>query len=113
MTGRIAIALVAGVVCSQPGIIIGQTTPAAASDTIRAFGIDPPLPLGTQPSTQGTGLFDGFLGRNVASSISGGPLTLVLGVPDVNGVAPLSLQSDVTIAINYVNNGCVCVKLLA
>jgi hypothetical protein len=107
----------------HPGIAIGQTTPGAAGDTVRVFNIDPPVPVGAKPPDQGigSGLFEGFLGQNVAASISGGPLTLVLGAPDSNGVAQLSLQNDVTIAIHYVekgvenvvDNGCVCVKLLA
>ncbi len=115
MTGRFAVALVAGLVCFRPVITIGQTAPAADGDTVRVFRIDPPLPLGAPPSAQGvgSGLFDGFLGGNVAGSISGGPLTLVLGPQDDSGVAQLSLQSDVTLAIDYLNNGCTCLRLLA
>jgi hypothetical protein len=46
-------------------------------------------------------------------SFTTGPLRIVAGAVDANGVAPLSLQEDVVFGLRVVDNSVVCVKVLA
>ena len=90
-------------------------TPAAGTE--RVFTIEPGtllLPPGNPPDGTRTGLFTGGLsGANAAMSFSPGPLTLVLGAPDSNGVAQLRLKADVDISVDVVDSTCLCLRLLA
>ncbi len=79
----------------------------------RVFLIQPGVLLADASAT-GTGLFTtGLAGSNAANSFSSGPLILSGGVPDGNGVAPLSLAEDATIDIAILDGSRVCLKLLA
>ncbi|MBX3027441.1 hypothetical protein KF840_21290 [bacterium] len=81
--------------------------------TERTFTIEPGELL-ADPSMTGTGLFTtGLGGPNAAMSFSPGPLTLVLGAQDANGVASLALKSDVVLTIEIVDGSHLCFKLLA
>ena len=42
-----------------------------------------------------------------------GPLTLVMGTPDANGVASLALKEDVNLSIAILDSTCLCLKLLS
>lgn len=48
-----------------------------------------------------------------APSFTTGPLKIVGGAKDANGVAPLSLQEDVVFGLKVVDTSVVCVKLIA
>jgi len=79
----------------------------------RIFTIEPGELLGSPDSTR-SGLFtSGLSGANAADDIAPGPLTLVLGEPDAQGVAPLRLKEDVEIRINIVDGSYLCFNLKA
>jgi len=79
----------------------------------RVFTIEPGAAFAS-PSGTRSGLFSSILsGGNAASSFSSGPLTLVGGLPDVDGVASLTLQDDVTLTLSIADGSYVCVKYLA
>jgi len=79
----------------------------------RTFFIDPGSETGTTTESR-SGLFTtGLGGSNAASKIPPGPLTLVMGTADANGVAPLRLATDVTLPIKILDNTCMCVRLFA
>ncbi len=79
----------------------------------RLFTIEPGVLLADSSGT-GTGLFtSGLSGANAASRFGPGPLILIGGMPDGNGVAPLSLGQDATIDVSIIDGSRVCVKLLA
>lgn len=93
--------------------------PAGCVGTERVFTVEPgvfgvpPGPV-TNDETTRTGLFTtGIGGINAALSFSPGPLTLVMGTPDANGVACLALKEDVTISITIVDSSCLCMKFMA
>ena len=80
----------------------------------RVFTIEPPGAEFVGTTATRTGLFASFVnGENVATSFSSGPLVLVGGTPDASGVAPLSLEDDVTITVSVADGSYACVKLLA
>jgi hypothetical protein len=78
-------------------------------------------PLGTRTFTIApvsaslrTGLFStALLGNNVATTITDGPITIVGGAPDANGIAPLSLAEDATFNVRVLDGSGVCFKMLA
>ncbi len=79
----------------------------------RAFLIEPGSAQAAPDETR-TGFFTTVTGGdNVAMSVSPGPLTLVLGAPDAAGVAPLRLKEDVTLAVSFIDDTCLCLRLLA
>jgi hypothetical protein len=79
----------------------------------RVFVVEPGTALAA-PDEPGTGFFTTVTGGdNVAMSISGGPLTLVLGAPGAGGIAPLRLKEDVTLAVAFIDDTCLCLHLLA
>jgi hypothetical protein len=81
--------------------------------TERTFTIEPGMLL-ADPSGTGTGLFTtGLSGANAANSFSSGPLTLVMGTPDANGVASLSLKENVTLTIDIIDGSHLCFELQA
>jgi hypothetical protein len=84
------------------------------SGNTRVFFIDPGLGQLSNPTASASGLFTtGLTGANVADRISSGPLTLVMGTPDISGMASLSLQDEVTISVDVTaDKSCVCLKLL-
>ena len=88
-------------------------TPTTAS-VVRVFTIDPGKGDFATPEQTGTGLFSsGLTGGNAAAHVSSGPITLLMGAQDANGVAPLSLQSSVTLSIDVdLNGSCLCLQLL-
>jgi hypothetical protein len=78
----------------------------------RTFTLEPGMLL-ADPSSTGSGLFTtGLSGANAANSFSAGPLTLVLGAQDANGVAALTLKEDVVLTIEIVDGSHLCFKLL-
>jgi len=84
--------------CPQPGGALGT----------RSFTIAP------VSAALRTALFSsGLNGQNVASVIAGGPLQLVGGTPDANGVAPLSLGADAEFTVKIIDTSIVCFRLLA
>jgi hypothetical protein len=95
---------------------VPTATPTTNAGTVRVFTVGHLVgPLMT-PDNPGSGLFNGSQlgGGNVADVMSPGPLTLVMGPQDANGVAPLTLKSDVTFSIDIsLNNSCACIKFLA
>jgi hypothetical protein len=77
------------------------------------YTIDPGVP-GMGPDASGTGIFVGIIGNtNAAVAFSPGPLTLVMGTPDSNGIASLTLKDDVTISVDIIDGSCLCLKLEA
>lgn len=79
----------------------------------RVFTIEPGTPFASPFATR-TGLFNSLAGGvNVATSFSSGPLTLVGGLPDASGVAPLSLKEDVTLLATLTDGSYACFKLFA
>jgi hypothetical protein len=81
--------------------------------TERTFTIEPGVLLG-DPSTTGSGLFTtGLSGSNAANSFPPGPLTLVLGPQDANGVGSLKLKEDAVLTIEVVDGSHLCFKMLA
>lgn len=79
----------------------------------RTFEIDPGTSFSDAGST-GTGLFTtGLSGSNAALAFSSGPLTLVLGPQDANGVGSLRLKEDVTLTIDIIDGSKLCFKMLA
>ena len=91
-------------------------TPTTPSATIRVFTIDTLVAILATDDIAGSGVFnDNLLGHaNVAMTMSSGPLTLALGPQDANGVAPLSLQKDVSISADVpANASCICFKFMA
>ena len=101
---------------ATPTATSATATPApTGAGLTRVFNIDPGLGQSSSPTQSASGLFStGLTGANVADRISSGPLTLVMGAPDVSGIAPLSLQDDVTISVDVTaDKTCLCLKLLA
>ena len=85
--------------------------------TERVFSLDPSVLL-ADPSGTGSGLFTtGLSGANAANGpddgFSAGPLTLVLGTADANGVASLRLKEDVYVRIGIIDGSYLCFHLLA
>jgi hypothetical protein len=83
----------------------------------RTFTLEPGVLLG-DPSGTGSGLFTtGLSGANASNGpddgFSPGPLTLVLGTQDANGVASLKLKEDVILHIGIVDGSYLCFKMLA
>jgi hypothetical protein len=79
----------------------------------RTFTIEPGVLL-ADPSATGSGLFTtGLSGSNAANSFPPGPMTLVLGPQDANGVGSLKLKEDVVLTIEIVDGSHLCFKLLA
>jgi hypothetical protein len=69
---------------------------------------------GVGPDVSGSGIFVGIIGNtNAAVSFSQGPLTLVMGTPDANGISSLTIKDDVTISVDIIDGSCLCLKLLA
>lgn len=87
---------------------------ATSASVVRVFNIDPGLGQSSSATMSASGLFStGLTGGNAADRISSGPLTLVMGAPDASGMAPLSLQDDVTISVDVTaDKTCLCLKLL-
>jgi hypothetical protein len=85
----------------------GCPEPAGALGT-RTFTIAPvSLELRTALFTSA------LLGMNVAGPFTAGPLQLVGGTPDANGVAPLTLGADASYAVRIIDMSVVCFRLLA
>ena len=85
--------------------------------TERTFTLDPGILL-ADPSATGSGLFTtGLSGSNASNGpddgFSPGPLTLVLGTQDANGVAALTLKEDVFLHIGIIDGSHLCMKLTA
>jgi hypothetical protein len=83
----------------------------------RAFTLEPGTLL-ADPSATGSGLFTtGLSGANASNGpddgFSPGPLTLVLGAQDANGVASLKLKEDVFLHIGIVDGSYLCFNLKA
>jgi hypothetical protein len=84
-------------------------------------GCPPPVgELGTRVFTiantsasQRTTLYTTALPVGVASMVTEGPLRIVGGTPDANGIAPLSLAEDAMFAVRLIDQSAVCFKLLA
>jgi hypothetical protein len=94
---------------------LGTCTPP--TETELTFTLDPSLLLAT-PDTPGSGVFtSGLSGANAANGpddgFSPGPLILLLGTADANGVASLRLKADVYIRIGIVDGSYLCFNLLA
>jgi hypothetical protein len=88
-----------------------------ATEIERTFTLEPGLLL-ADPSGTGTGLFTtGLSGANASNGpddgFSPGPLTLLLGTADANGVASLRLKEDVFLRIGIVDGSYLCFNLLA
>ncbi|MEO8602132.1 MAG: hypothetical protein ABI629_06115 [bacterium] len=94
----------------------GTSTPVVVPSVplgTRAFTIEPGILL-ADASFTGTGLFtSGLSGANAANSFSAGPLLLDGGLPDVDGVAALSLPQDAFVRVDVIDGSVVCLKLLA
>ncbi|MGH0030145.1 MAG: hypothetical protein ACQGVC_10170 [Myxococcota bacterium] len=61
-----------------------------------------------------TGFFVHILpGVNLSDGITGGPLRIDAGVPDAEGVAPLSLAEDVVLAYDTIVNDIACLRFQA
>lgn len=106
--GRVAVADLVTAVSNA----LGDTcrTPV---ETTRTFTIEPGMLLG-DPSQTRSGLFNTLLsGANAAIAVSPGPLTLALGEPDADGVAPLRLAEDAIIDVQVVDSTRVCIKMMA
>ena len=91
-------------------------TPGGPEETMRQFAIDPGTRLADE-SEPGSGLFTTALsGDNAANGpddgFGPGPLPLVLGLANAEGIAPLRLARDVTLRIGLVD-GYLCLQLLA
>jgi hypothetical protein len=85
----------------------GCPKPAEALGT-RSFTIAP------VSASLRTSLFSSaLLGMNVASSCTEGPLQLVGGTPDADGVASLALGADAAFAVRIIDMSLVCFRLLA
>ena len=85
--------------------------------TERVFTLDPGVLL-ADPSGTGSGLFTtGLSGANASNGpddgFSPGPLTLVLGVADANGIASLRLKEDVYIRIGIIDGSYLCFHMMA
>jgi len=98
--------------CTPPGGCTGGAT--------RVFNIEPGVQLGIpsdvtseDDGTSRSGLFSSALSANAAAMIPPGPLTIVMGTPDTNGVACLALKEDVTLSIAILDSTCLCLKLMA
>lgn len=93
----------------------------AAPDPVgSAKAAEASVPLGervfsvTQPEDERTGFFVYILpGVNLANQVVGGPLRLLAGAPDADGVAPLALAEDALLAFNTVVNDIGCLRLQA
>ncbi|HSQ01567.1 MAG TPA: hypothetical protein VL049_30455, partial [Candidatus Dormibacteraeota bacterium] len=104
------------------GSCTGGATPTptqtpGAGGTERTFTLDPGVLL-ADPSGTGSGLFTtGLSGSNASNGpdngFSPGPLTLVLGTQDGNGVASLKLKEDVFLTIGIIDGSHLCMKLQA
>ncbi len=80
----------------------------------RSFSIDEPGALFAGTAAARSGLFTSYLnGENVADEFSSAPLVLVGGVPDADGVAPLTLKNDVTLTIAIYDGSWACIQLFA
>jgi hypothetical protein len=84
----------------------GCPTPAEELGT-RVFTIAP------VSASQRSALYSTALPVSVANAFTAGPVTIVGGTPDANGVAPLSLASDAMFAVRILDGSVVCFKLLA
>lgn len=66
------------------------------------------------PTLTRSGLFTSALGgANGADMLDPGPLTIVMGMPDASGIAPLRLKEDVILSIVPADFTCLCMHLLA
>ena len=88
-------------------------TPTPGGGTELVYTVDPGT-AGVGPDQSCTGIFVGIIGdTNAAVAFSPGPMTLVMGTPDSNGIASLTLKSDTTISADIIDGSCLCLKLLA
>jgi hypothetical protein len=88
-------------------------TPTSGGGTEFVYTIDPGI-AGVGPDQSGSGIFVGIIGNTNASvAFSPGPLTLVMGAPDSNGIASLTIKNDTTISVDIIDGSCLCLKLLA
>jgi len=99
--------------------LTGCGPPVGCSGTERVFTIEPGVELGIPgdvsseaDGTSRTGLFTSALSSNAAASWPPGPVTLIMGTADANGVACLTIKEDVTLAINILDSTCLCFKML-
>jgi hypothetical protein len=96
---------------STPTVTQTPTPTPPAGELV--YNIDPGT-AGVGPDQSGSGLFVGIIGNtNAAVTFSPGPLTLVMGKLDSNGIASLTLKDDVTISIDIIDGTCMCLKLFA
>jgi hypothetical protein len=91
-------------------------TPGGPEETLRRFAIDPGTRL-AEAAELGSGLFTTALSGASTSNgpvdgVGGGPLPLLLGLANDEGIAPLRLAEDVTLRIGLVD-GYLCLQLLA
>ena len=87
--------------------------PGGDGGTERTFTIEPGMLLG-DPTATNSGLFTtGLSGANAAMSISAGPMILVLGTQDANGVASLKLKEDVVLRLEIIDGSHLCFKMVA
>jgi hypothetical protein len=90
-------------------------TPGGTGDGFRVFSVEPGTLLADAAGT-GSGLFTtGLSGANASNGpsdgFSGGPLTLLVGLPDANGVAPLHLLEDVVLRAGILDGSYLCLHL--
>jgi agarase len=93
---------------------------AAAAATLSLAADAEPGALGqrifsiTQPAAGRTGFYIHIVpGLNLAAAVVGPPLSIDAGVPDANGVAPLSLSEDAVLAFATIVGDVACLRLQA